>query len=420
MKYLIFALLGSIRHIAICQTMPEPGSVTNTFYSAQAYPKGNPLSYPFFELGTTDGLQFCFDELSTEQRDLRFIPLLCTYDWQLEDIEPSNYIQGFSELQISNIQHSFNTIIEYTHYQFEFPNDLMKLRYSGNYCIVIFEGDDWRDRSSWHVVFRMLAYEQLVKVASEVHPSSVVSDRFKSQEIDFTLQHTDYSIFDYQNDLHVCIYQNMHWSTAKETLKPVFIKSNELIYDYNLGENTFDGGAEYRNFEFKSLQYQSSAIDYFTRREDGYHLYLKKDRATGNRSTSSGSDLNGYFFIRNDDATDSDIESEYVNLHFQIEMPEIQESVVYLDGVYFRMLAEPVVLTYDATSSSYKGSCLVKQCFADYRYLVHDQYSGLTEAKITEGNSSQTENIYHLVVYNRDRSTGHDRLVALHADHTMQ
>jgi Domain of unknown function (DUF5103) len=420
MKNIFLVFLGSFWQIAISQTMPEPGSLTDTFCSGQAYPTGNPLSYPFFELGTTDGLHFCFDELSTDQKDLRFIPLLCTYDWQLDEIETSNYIQGFSELQITNVQHSFNTLVEYTHYQFEFPNDMMKLRLSGNYCIVIFEGDDWQDRSSWRFVFRMLAYEQLVNVASQVHPSSVVSDRFKSQEVDFTLQHPDYSIFDYQNDLHVCIYQNMNWSTYKYELKPVFIKSNELVYDLNLGENAFSGGSEYRNFEFKSLQYQSSAIDYFSRKEDGYHLYLKKDLATGNRTTSSGIDLNGHFFIRNDEASDSDIEAEYVNLHFQIEMPEMSESTVYVDGGYFRMLKQPIALQYDAASKSYKGSCLVKQCFADYRYIVQDQYSSLIDASTTEGNSSQTENIYHLVVYNRDRTTGHDRLVALHADNSVK
>jgi hypothetical protein len=194
--------------------MPLPTNYNALIQSAQVYPQGNPLGYPFFELGTTNGLIFEFDELSTERRDLRFAALLCTYDWQLADLTTSDYIQGFDALDITDIQPSFNTLIEYTHYRFSFPNDMMKLRLSGNYLVVVFDGDDALDVSKWQLAYRMVAYETLVQVSSQVRSSSVIADRFKNQEVDFVVQHVDYSIYDYRNDLHVALLQNMNWKES--------------------------------------------------------------------------------------------------------------------------------------------------------------------------------------------------------------
>lgn len=403
-----------------CQEMPLPTNYNTLIQSAQVYPQGNPLGYPFFELGTTNGLIFEFDELSTERRDLRFAALLCTYDWQLADLTTSDYIQGFDALDITDIQPSFNTLIEYTHYRFSFPNDMMKLRLSGNYLVVVFDGDDALDASKWQLAYRMVAYETLVQVSSQVRSSSVIADRFKNQEVDFVVQHADYSIYDYRNDLHVALLQNMNWKESISSLHPVFIKGSELIYDFNLGENDFQGGAEFRNFEFKSMQYQSNAVDHLDRREDGYHLILRKDFATGQRAQSSGTDLNGNYYIMNDDGEDRQIESEYVNIHFALSMPEQTDASISLDGQYFRMLHSPVTLQYNRQTQMYEGQALIKQGLIDYRYVIEDTYTALPKIDLTEGCSANAENDYHLIIYNHDRSTGHDRVIAVHGDNSVR
>jgi hypothetical protein len=418
--YFLFVLSLAIALPVWSQVLPLPGSYSQNIQSSLCYPDGNPLGNPLFELGTTSGLIFEFDELSTEQKDYSYAVILCTYDWQKEALPTSDYIQGFASNGITDINGSFNTLIEFNHYRFTFPNDMMKLRLSGNYMIVVYEGDDPEDSSQWRVGYRMVAYESLVQIRSNVSGSSVVADRFRNQEVDFVVRHDNYSIYDFQNELHVGILQNMNWSTLNTSLHPIFINNNQLTYDFNSGENTFGGGAEYRNFEFKSLQYQSSAVDHLEKHDDGYHLFLRTDQATGQRAQSSGNDLNGSFYIMNDDAEDRNLEGEYVQIHFSLALKEQKDTRVYLDGQYFRTLSALPELQYNETTNRYEVTVLIKQGFIDYRYITEDLYSAIRSCSITEGQSSGTENNYHIIVYNRDRSTGHDRIIGLTADNSVR
>ncbi|MEN9639997.1 MAG: hypothetical protein RLZZ262_1866, partial [Bacteroidota bacterium] len=126
--YFLFVLSLAIALPVWSQVLPLPGSYSQNIQSSLCYPDGNPLGNPLFELGTTSGLIFEFDELSTEQKDYSYAVILCTYDWQKEALPTSDYIQGFASNGITDINGSFNTLIEFNHYRFTFPNDMMKLR----------------------------------------------------------------------------------------------------------------------------------------------------------------------------------------------------------------------------------------------------------------------------------------------------
>jgi Domain of unknown function (DUF5103) len=421
MRRLLFVIFLHLSgFVANAQVVPIPKSFHPNLMGCIAYPEGNPLGQPFYEMGTTNRVIFEFDELLEDASEYHFAAFLCTHDWQLSTMSTSEYLQGFPSQEITNVQHSFNTLIEYNHYRFEFPNDMMKIRLSGNYFVVVYTGDDATNESNWKIAYRLVAFENLVGIGGKVQASSVIPDRFKNQEIDFIIQHTDYAIYDYQKDLHCAIYQNMNWSTCITNLKPVFIKGTELIYDFNLGENDFPGGAEFRNFEFKSMQYQSSSVDHLERREDGYHLFLRRDQATGNRAQSSGIDINGNFFIRTDDGDDFGVESEYVWIHFSLAMPPLMDSEVMLDGRYFSMLSTPISLLYNESSKCYEGVAMLKQGLYDYRYITQDSYSSIQSTQLTEGNNAGTENTYYIIVYNNDRQTGHDRVIALKAMNSVK
>ena len=57
--------------------------------------------------------------------------------------------------------------------------------------------------------------------------------------------HSAYEINNPFGDIYTVITQNNRWDNAIVGLKPVFVKNDELIYDYE-EENLFDGGNEYR------------------------------------------------------------------------------------------------------------------------------------------------------------------------------
>ena len=62
-----------------------------------------------------------------------------------------------------------------------------------------------------------------------------------------------------ERDLIVVIKQNNSENNMINDLIPIFVKENELVYNYD-DENNFFGNNEFRNFDIKSLRYQSQKI----------------------------------------------------------------------------------------------------------------------------------------------------------------
>ena len=386
---------------------------------AQVYPQGNRMGYPFLELGSTMGLEFHFDEMGTNYETYNFGVIHCDHLWQKSDLDYSEYLQGFPFTRIDDLDNSFNTLEDYVHYNFVFPNDMMKPRYSGNYLMVVFEGTDINEQSSWVVSYRFLVYENQVGIRARVLPSSIIAQRFKSQDVSFVISHPNFNIIDPQRDLNTALIQNMNWKTSRTNLKPIFIKPNELNFEYTGGENTFGGGNEYRAFEMKSLRYISNEVDNITREEDGYHVYLRTDFPQAGKAQSSGIDVNGNWLIRNDEADDSNLEAEYVWVHFKLQMAEIPETEILLEGRFTEFDSSPVKCTYDAAQKAYVCKKLIKQGYYNYRYTAYDIYQAQENVQYTEGNQSTTENDYHIIVYLYDRNLDCDRIIGLEGSNSV-
>jgi hypothetical protein len=382
--------------------------------SAQVYPTDNPLGYPIIDLHGTSTLEFHFDLMNTISTTYRYAAIHCDQNWQMSDIDPQEYLQGFATDQIDNFDIAFNTRFEFVHYQFTFPNDMMKPRYSGNYAIVVFSGTDVTDKSSWILTYRMLIYEEQVMFRTKVKDSSIISQRYKSQEIDFDLVFNDFRIIDPLRDINVSILQNMDWNTSVNQLKPIFIKPTELSFDYN-EENNFSGGSEWRQFEVKSLGYASLKVEDIVLEDDGYNIYLRPDIPTNKSAYSSQNDLNGNWLIKNDQASNSQLEAEYIWVHFKLVMPEIEEGQVRIDGRFDDLEYSPLICTYDKTQHAYVCKALMKQGYYNYRYLFSDKFMAKDDVSIIEGNHNATENDYHIVAYMYDRNLECDRIIGITA-----
>ncbi len=387
---------------------------TDQIRSAQVYPTDNPLGYPIIDLHGTSTLEFHFDLMNTISTTYRYAAIHCDQNWQMSDIDPQEYLQGFATDQISDFDIAFNTRYEFVHYQFTFPNDMMKPRYSGNYAIVVFSGTDVTDKSSWVLTYRILIYEEQVLFRAKVNDSSIISQRYKSQEIDFDLIFNDFRIIDPMRDINLTILQNMNWDNSVNQLKPIFVKPTELTFDYN-EENNFGGGSEWRQFEVKSLGYASLKVEDIVLEDDGYNVYLRADIPTAKNAYSSQTDLNGNWLIKNDEASNSHLEAEYVWVHFKLVMPEIEEGQVRIDGRFDDLENSPLICTYDKTQRAYVCKALMKQGFYNYRYLFSDKFMAKDDVSVIEGNHTQTENDYHIVAYMFDRNMECDRIIGIAA-----
>jgi hypothetical protein len=277
---------------------------------------------------------------------------------------------------------------------------------------VIYEGSEPSENIA--LTFRVVIYESMVKIVAAVNNSTLVSERFKNQEIDFTVNYAGYQIFSPSQDINVSILQNGRWDNAINNLKPQFVKTEELVYDYG-DKNNFVGGSEWRSFEIKSVKFASASVENIVRVDDQWHAYLRYDELNGARAYQTNPDLNGKLFVRNDLGDDSYIEAEYVYVHFTLKSPEIADATISIECQ--ESLFNPSIFhcVYNKSTQSYEASIPIKQGYYNYRYVLNDQYHSHNDISLTEGNHADTENDYHIIVYSYDRSLGNDRVIAVDA-----
>ena len=216
--------------------------------------KEEPLSLAVINLASNDKLTISFDDLDADRKDYLFTIIHCNANWTKSELMPSEYINGFTEEFISNYEFSFNTIQKYTHYNFEFPSKNIQPKIAGNYIFKIYEED-----GNTIIYKRFMVLDTKVYIDAKVRRATLANDRNTKHEIDFTIRHPNMVIADPFSDIKVHIKQNNQEDNTIKNLLPLFVKNEELIYDYE-DENTFWGNNEFRHFDFRSLRYQSERI----------------------------------------------------------------------------------------------------------------------------------------------------------------
>jgi len=378
--------------------------------TVQVYPEDNKLSAPIIELNSGMSVQVNFDVFSDQIEDLRYHLVHCDAQWNPTDLEPNEYLTGFNEQQISDVEYSFNTRKDFIHYRFRFPNDMMKVRYSGNYLVVVYADNDVQNLV---LSRRVIIYENLVAVNASAHASTVIAHRNTHQEVDLDILPGLFDIRFPNRDLHVSILQNWDWTRAITDLKPRFVKTDELDYDY-MGVNEFLAGNEYRDFDTKSQDYLSMEIEKMTWNGPGdIVVYLKGDLPQNTKSYSTRGDIDGRFYIRNDRTDDPDLEADYHTTLFRLIAPESPGKSIFITGQFSDWRCLPKYeMHWDSALACYTGEATFKQGFYNYRYESVSAFDKVPTMMDYEGSYFQTENEYNLIVYNYDLAGGYDRVIA--------
>lgn len=375
----------------------------------QVFPKAAPLGPAYIDLNNQIPLEVHFDDLKGGFNDYRYRVVHCTADWRPSDLDYAEYTRGFESLQIDNVESSFNTKVQYTHYQFEYPNDMMTPTLSGNYLIEVFP---YNNPNTPLFSKRIVVYEQLVRFRSEVRVPTVISERRYKQEVDFDVITYDYVIDRPYQDLNIAVLQNHRWDNAIVDLKPVFVKGNEFTYDHDT-ENNFDGGNEYRFLDLKDLRFMPINADSLREAKEAWQLYLQPDQKRTYESYRTTRDINGRFLIKND-LFDDQLESDYVNVHFQLSYPlDVVGGGVYLLGDFNGYVRdENSKMHYNRSSKRFEINMLLKQGYYNYLYLTKFEQDDTADIKFIEGTHQETENEYTIIAYNYDQR-GYDRVVGI-------
>jgi hypothetical protein len=366
----------------------------------------NESQLPVLKLDTYLDLEF--DALTGNEDDFYYTIEHYNFDWTPSVLVKSEYLEGIDNQRIRSYENSFNTYQIYSHYKLTIPNEQTKrLKISGNYMIHVFNNDNV-------LVFsrKFMIYEDMTGVGVSVKRSRDIAYIETKQRVEITIVPNSIQLNNPKQNVKIAVIQNNNLNTAITNLVPQYTIGNQLIYKYD-SESSFWAGNEYLFFENKDVRAANTGIQRIDL-EDLYHNYLFTNYSRVNRPYTYNPDINGNYLITNIDADNSDIEADYVWIHFSLlPNPDLEGKTIHVYGNFNNYaLNESNKLIYDNYDKVFKCSILLKQGFYNYKYVVVNDNGSINEGAVS-GNFYQTENNYKVIVYYRDLGKRNDRIIGL-------
>ncbi|MGB1318630.1 MAG: DUF5103 domain-containing protein, partial [Flavobacteriales bacterium] len=360
-----------------------------------------PLSLPVISLTGGQQLTLRFDDLVSEYQDYTYTVIHCDRNWEETDIPQPEYIDGFLEETILNYDFSFNTVQPFIHYSFSIPNNNFRLKLSGNYILMVYKDFD---REKPIITRRFRVYEDLVDVTAQVRIPMIINKRATHHQVDVVVEHPQFDIRNPIGDMSIHIQQNYRWDNIKTDLKPIFIKSDRVIYD-NMGEVLFEGGNEFRWVDSRSLRYQTenTANIWFDEDSMKNHIFLTTDKPFSKDHYQRVPDVNGAFSIDIREGSDPNRDADYTYVHFSIKYPEpILDGGLYIYGGLTEWQVKPEHrLEYNPGKRMYEGTMYLKQGYYNYQYIYLRDGETEGETELTEGSFRDARQIYTFYVYHQ-------------------
>jgi len=376
--------------------------------SVKLFPGEDQLSDPVGTLGESV-FHISFDDLKLEIRHLKYTFIHCTHDWQPSQLNPIEFIDGFMEDDITEYDHSFNTIEPYLHYHASFPNENISFSKSGNYILFVY--DDSPENPI--LTRRFMVIEPIpAKVVCDVHPAVDVNNRFTHQDIDFTVFTGAYRIRNPQQSVHATIQQNGRWDNAKFGLLYRSGTANELHFNYMDGSNSFAGGAEFHTFDISTLRSNADRVVGISYANRHTHVYVLQDDARPFAAYESRGNMNGRCYYRNRDLS-NEYSEDYVFTHFTLKcgFPLDQGQVYVFGELTDWQLMEEAKLHYNKEFDFWETDILLKQGAYNYQYVYVPYGSQEIDATFIEGSHYETNNIYNVYLYFQEEGSSYDRLI---------
>ena len=384
------------------------------FRSIELYNSGAQLSNAIITLNTSESLTCCFDEINPLNETYYYTAIHCNADWSASELLVSEYLTGMTEGIIDSYAPSLSTFIPYHHYEFTFPNDNFSLQLSGNYILIVFSpnGSGGMQIKFMH---RFMVAEQNVSISGKVIRAQDVDAIDIKQDVQVSVNTNGYRIHSPFRDLHLAILQNGRWDNALTQLKPFMVSGTTIDYTHLDGSNYFDGSNEFRYVNLTSLRGVTDVIRNIEQTDTGYYVTLwEREKRTFKVYTNTG-DADGHFLIKNVDFPDGATSGEYVWVRFFLpyDFP-VTHGDVYVAGSFNGWnFNEENRMRYNYVRKGYMKDMLMKQGYFDYMFALLPHGSTIADLTFFEGNHSETENQYLILLYQRKPGEMYDRLIGL-------
>ena len=360
--------------------------------SLQAVVNEDWLAPAVLRLESDDVLHIGFDELSHDLHRYIYQLERCEADWTVsEEVFESDWLEGLNNSLIENYEWSVNTIVPYTHYDLEIPNDQVRLKLSGNYRLNIIDEDT--DQRVASVEF--MVTEQSMKLSLGCTTNTEIDTNDSHQQLSVELNYNRLPVTFPEDQIRLVVTQNQRHDNQKTHIRPTMIRPDGLSWNH-CRELIFEAGNEYHKFEVLDPSHPTMGIDYIRWDGDMYQIFpfLNEPR----HHYIYDEDANGSFCIRNSNNQENNTASEYVWVNYRLKAPEWAEGQVCIDGRWTTEQPDGYLMTFDPETRLYTVRILQKQGYYSYQYLWKTA-DGKKRLLPSEGNFYQTENHYQAFIY---------------------
>ena len=379
------------------------------------YKNGVEGERPLLVLGSEDRLLLRFDVLGAEVEGYRYKIQHCDSRWQVDELEPYEYMNGFEEGPINNYNSSFTTLTDYVNYYEYIPAQYSQFLISGNYVVTVTRQDE---PDSVLLTRRFCVVEGSLKADVSVGVPYDNVSIFERREVDVALKENR----DYRGNMlpptlnpayfRVVVQQNGRTDNMRE-LPFGGYESGVLCYRYK-NENVFEGGNTFRYFDISNIRTAMYNVVQIEEYGGEWYAMLRPLEDRSGKSFITEQTLNGGMKVNVWDRTNKQTEADYVYVNFMLPMrsPFMNGSVYVVGELTQWKLDEGSRMEYDPEMKAYRLRLMLKQGYYAYQLLFvpTGESRGLTET--LEGNHYEMPNDYRVYVYYRGLNDRYDRLVA--------
>lgn len=352
-------------------------------------------------------IDFDFDEMSHNAHRYSYTLVHCEGDWsESADLFASDYANGFTSGNlIDDINQSLLTNNLYTHYHLQLPSRECSFKIGGNYKLHILDEDNDGDTV---LTACFMVVDEKMSVGLECTPVTDASVNDRHQQIAMTVAYNGVQVTNPERQLRTVVVQNERWDDERVNAQPQYNNGQQLAWSH-CKEYIFDALNEYRKFEILSTDVASMGIERLG--WDGKQMHAYPFLQTLRPNYLTDEDADGHFMLRNSDNQNSDTESDYMWVHFQLKTGRQLPTDVYVSGGFTGDWFRPEFkMEYYPDQGIYEKAVLLKLGYYNYQFLTPDS-NGRMVLLPGDGNFYQTENTYQALVYYRPIGGRTDNLV---------
>lgn len=378
--------------------------------SVQLHLSNSQLAYPIVNLTAGNNvLVLEFDRMGDELKDYKYTLTHCNSDWKPSELDPHEYIDGFTDDRIDSITYSFNTLAQYTHYVVGLPNRDMRWTKSGNYLLKVFDTDQ---EDQLVLVRRFVVVEPLWRIEANMVRTAEVDKLDSHHEIDFSVFPKGEKFLNAQNDVKAFVLQNGRWDNAIGPMKAHFTRGSDLVFDYQ-DSIVFPAGKEFRYFDLRAFDLRGEYVKSIVNKPTYYEVTLKPSESRFGQHPISYPDADGQFVIASLDSTITPLEYDYAAVLFSIRQNlPLEDMDVYVFGALTDWQLKPEFkMKYDEEARVYWCDTWLKQGRYDYQYRVVERKTSKPDPDGFEGDWYATGNQYTVLAYYRPFGARYERLM---------